>query len=244
MRSAAAAALYAITFSALLAAAPAAGHQIWLEQSDGNAAIYYGELQNNLREASPGELDDVQPTARLLTPTGERPLTAKKSATGFTLSGRTGTGESLVAENQRLPVYNRKVGDKVIKTAPTLAARHVTDFAVREPVLALDIVPMGRPGLFRLTFKGKPLAKARVDVVPESGWMRLLRTDEQGMLDTNLPWPGLYYVKAIHHDPAPGERGGVPYEAASYTTTLSFVVKDGIAPPPLPPLTPPAKPAN
>ena len=244
MRSAAAIASYAATVTALLFAAPATGHQIWLEQGDGNATVYYGELQNNLREASPGELDDVQPTARLLTPAGERSLVAKKSATGFALSGRAGTGEGLVAEDQRLPIYDRKVGDKVVKTAPTLAARHVTDFAVRDPVLALDIVPMGRPGLFRLTFKGKPLGKARIDVVPESGWMRLLRTDEQGMLDTNLPWPGLYYVKAIHHDPAPGERAGAPYEAGSYTTTLSFVLKDGIVPPPLPPLTPPAKPAH
>ena len=244
MPSVAAATRRAAALAALLFATPAAAHQIWLEQGDGNATIVYGELQNNLREVSPGELDDVEPTVRLLTPAGERPLTATKTAKAYAVSGRTNAGESVVAEDKRLPIYDRKVGDKIVKTAPTLGARHITDFAVREPALTLDIVPMGKPGLFKLTYKGKPLAKARIDVVPEGGWMRLVRTDEQGVLDTTLPWPGLYYVKAIHHDATPGERAGKPYEAASYTTTLSFVVKDGITPPPLPPLTPPAKPAK
>lgn len=228
----------------VLLTAPAAAHQIWVEQGTGGAVIYYGELQNNLREVSPGELDDVQPSARILSSAGERPATTTKTASGYAVSTGIGNGESLLAEDARLPVYDRKVGDKVVRTAPTLAARHVTDFAAREPSLALDIVPAGRPGLFRLLFKGKPLAKARIDVVPEGGWMRLVRTNEEGVLDTVLPWPGLYYVKAIHHDATPGERNGQPYDAASYTTTLSFILKDGIQPPPLPPLTPPAKPAK
>ena len=41
----------------LAAAAPAAAHQIWLEQDARAARLYFGEFGDNLREASPGLLD-------------------------------------------------------------------------------------------------------------------------------------------------------------------------------------------
>lgn len=227
-----------------LLALPAEAHQLWVEQGEGNAIVYFGELQNNLREVSPGELDDVQPTARLVAPAGARAMPLTKGAAGYTADGRVAAGESLLVEDTYHAIYDRKVGDKTVRTAPTLGARHITDFVAREPAMTLDIVPMGRPGLFKVFFKGKPLGKARIDVVPAAGWMKLLRTDENGVLDVGLPWQGLYYVKVIHHDATPGERPGGRYEAAAYTTTLSFLIKDGLPSPPLPAVTPPAKPGK
>src|SRR5258708_14047260 len=91
-------------------------------------------------------------------------------------TGATG-GESLLVEDTHFAILERKTGDKTIRTARTMGARHALDFEAREPRLALDIVPAGKPGVFKVFFKGKPLAKAKVEVIAVSGWARDVRTD-------------------------------------------------------------------
>jgi hypothetical protein len=48
----------------------------------------------------------------------------------------------------------------------------VPDFAERAPVLTLDIMPTGKPGAFRVVYDGKPSAKAKLELIAESGWKR------------------------------------------------------------------------
>ena len=86
--------------------ATAQAHQIWLEQPEGeNALIRFGEFGENLREASPGLLDNFgSPTAKLFTKTKTKPLTPAKAATGFTLPVRLAPGESLIAEDALFPI--------------------------------------------------------------------------------------------------------------------------------------------
>lgn len=86
--------------------AAAQAHQIWLEQPEGeNAVIRFGEFGENLRETSPGLLDNFgSPTAKLFTKNKTRPLTPARAATGFTLPARLAPGESLIAEDALFPI--------------------------------------------------------------------------------------------------------------------------------------------
>ena len=98
---------------------------------------------------------------------GAQPLKLDKSPSAFVLSGPIGAGDSIVAEQAR--VTERKQADKAIRTLGRLAARYVPDFAERTPVLTLDIVPTGKPGAFRVVYDGKPLAKAKLELIAEFG---------------------------------------------------------------------------
>lgn len=225
------------------AAASAHAHHVWLEQDAFGSRLCFGEFGENVRESSPGLLDKfVQPAAKRLTAKGEQPVTLAKGAEGFVLSARAEAGESLVAEETRYPVFQRKDGEKPVRTAWTPAARWIADFGARPPVLGLDVVPTGRNenGTIELlvTFKAQPLAKATVSILAASGWGQEHRTDEHGKLVVTAPWKGPYAVLVRHSDPTPGQRptadGSESYDVASYATTLSFVQTDGLVGPPPP----------
>lgn len=53
--------LAAAALLSLAAVAPASAHFLWLEPEADGARIYYGEFEENLREASPGLLDRLTP---------------------------------------------------------------------------------------------------------------------------------------------------------------------------------------
>lgn len=230
-----------MTLAAALFAAPAYAHQLWLEQDGDKAVLYFGEFHENLREASPGLLDRIEPKAQVVSAKGERAIDTAKGPGAFALATGAAAGESLLVEDTHFAILERKTGDKITRTARTMGARHALDFEAREPKLALDIVPAGKPGAFKVFFKGKPLAKAKVEVIAASGWAREGRTDAQGAIEVTLPWQGRYVVEVEHTDPTAGERAGAPYDVASYVSTLSFVTKDGAASPPPPPAATPHK---
>jgi uncharacterized GH25 family protein len=233
--------------AALVATAGSAqAHHVWLEQDASGARLCFGEFGENMRESSPGALDKfVQPAAKRLTAKGEQGVEVKKVAAAFTLSARAEAGESLVAVETRYPSFQRKDGDKAVRTVWTPAARWVADFGARPPLLDLDVVPTGRNEKgnieLQVTFKGQPLAKATVSILAASGWTQEHHADEQGKLAVTAPWKGTYAVLVRHSDPTPGERstaeGREAYDVASYATTLSFAQADGLVGPP-PPVVP------
>ncbi|HEY0715290.1 MAG TPA: cobalt ABC transporter substrate-binding protein [Polyangia bacterium] len=255
---------------AVLTAAPAHAHQVWLEQDGKGARLYFGEFGENLRESSPGLLDKfAQPTAVVIAPQAERAATVTKEANGFALSGRAGKGESIVAEDPLYPIIERsgtRAGrgeepgamaaglvkasattppPKKTRMAWTPAARYIEDFSAQTPRLTLDVVPTGKPGALLVTFRGQPLPKAKVNVVAASGWERSLETDEQGRLEVALPWKSRYLVAVRHEEAKPGTRkgkaGDEPYDTAAFATTLSFVSRTGLVAPPAPPAAAPNK---
>jgi uncharacterized GH25 family protein len=223
----------------LLSVLPAEAHQIWLEQSGGKARLFFGEFNENLREASPGSLDKLQPMARLVSAAGEAPVELTKGKNAFALKAAAKAGDSLIAEDTRYPAFDRKQGEKTARTVWIPAARHVGDFASREPKLTLDVVPAGKPGAFKVFYQGKPLPKAKVEVIAASGWTQSLRTDDDGAASLALPWKGRYVVEVRHSDPTPGTRGAEAYDVVNYVTTLSFARGQGMAGPPPPPPAPP-----
>ena len=87
------------------------------------AKLYFGEFDENLREASPGLLDRFTPLpeAKVVGAAARKPLKFEKSPSAFVLNGAFGAGDSIVAEQAR--VTERKQADKAIRTLGRLAAR-------------------------------------------------------------------------------------------------------------------------
>ncbi|XVJ71784.1 MAG: DUF4198 domain-containing protein [Rhizobacter sp.] len=225
----------------------AQAHQIWIEQNNRNAVLYFGEFGGNLREASPGLLDKfVKPVARQVSAQGVRPLTLHKTAAGFVLSGRAARGESLVAEEPTYPMSERKDGDKTVRSVYHPAARLVTDLSPQAPQLKLDLVPTGKSGAdgveLQAFYDGQPLPKAKVVFVTSSGWLREHEADNQGKLKVAMPWRGTYTAE-VKHSTGPGERQGASgpeaYDRSSFVTTLTLVQAKGLAPLPTLPAAPP-----
>lgn len=215
---------------------PAQAHQIWIEQPEGqNAVVRFGEFGENLREASPGLLDKFgKPTGTLISARGEQKADATKTATGFTLPFKAASGDGIVAEDANYPLYNGKHQDKETRNWYFPAARLITGFAALEPKLALDLVPTGQDGQFKLVFKNQPKAKTKVTLVTESGWSKEAHTDEQGLVKFDMPWKGTYVAEVSFNDRSAGERTGISgtekYDAVSYATTVTYVHASGIAP--------------
>ncbi len=219
-------------FATLALTLPAQAHQIWIEQPDGqNAVIRFGEFGENLREVSPGLLDKfVKPTGMLVSAKGERKADGAKIADGFALPFKAASGESIVAEDAQYPLYTWN--STVSWYHP--AARLITSFAEQPPRLALDLVPAGKPGQFRLFFKGQPRAKVKVTLTTQSGWSKDGHTDEQGLVNFDLPWKGVYVAEVSVNDRTAGERAGAngpeKYDAVNYVTTTTYIHTAGLPP--------------
>lgn len=63
----------------------AQAHQVWLENNGGQAQLFFGEFNDNLRETSPGALDKflATPTLAQQTASGTQQLSGQRNATGF-----------------------------------------------------------------------------------------------------------------------------------------------------------------
>ena len=231
----------ALVAGSLLSGA-AGAHQIWLEQNDKAANVYFGEFGDNLREASPGLLDKFTlKNATLISASGKKPLQASKTAGAFVLNGRVAPGETIIVEETSYPGWESKKDGKVLFSIWTPAARIVADHSAQAPALTLDLLPTGTPGQFKVTYQGKALPKAKVGAVVQSGWMREAYSDEQGLVSFPLPWKGNYVLEVHHEDKTGGERDGKKYDNASFVTTLSLVQAQGVAPLPAAPAVPPSK---
>jgi hypothetical protein len=216
----------------------ASAHHLWLEVDGQGARIYFGEFGENLREASPGALDRLQPQAKVVSASGERPLAVEKKANAFAASGKIDAADSVIAQDARYPVFVRTQGGTTTRSIYWPAARFVPDRTARPAVLDLDVVPAGGDK-FLVSFKGKPLAQAKVSVITPSGWAREIYTGEDGGFEVKLPWRGPYVFEVQHADKTPGKRGDDAYDQVNYVTSLTVMQPQGIEPLPAPP---PAKP--
>jgi len=228
----AAAALLSLTFIAA-----AAAHQIWLEREGDGLRLYFGEFDENLREASPGLLDRLSPQAKIAA--GDKTLKVDRTAGFFAVAGTVAVDDSVVAEDVR--ISERRAGEKVTRVLSRLGARYVADFKERPPVNTLDVVPAGKPGAFKVFYQGKPLAKAKLELIAESGWKREFKTDEQGAVEASPPWRGTYVIEVQHTDATPGKLGEEAYDTIRCASTLSFRLADGLQGPPVPPMVTPKR---
>jgi uncharacterized GH25 family protein len=224
---------------ALTAVSSAAwAHFLWIEPEADGAQLYFGEFEENLREASPGLLDRLTPLpeARVAAAEGSA-LTVQKSPSAFVLKGKVGATDSIVAQQAR--ITERKQGEKTTRTLGQLAARSIPDWNERPAALALDVLPAGKPGAIRVVYEGKPLPKAKLEVIAQSGWKREYHADDQGVVQVALPWRGAYVIEVQHLDPTPGTQAGEAYDGKRLVSTLSFRMADGVEGPLPPPAATP-----
>jgi hypothetical protein len=224
--------------AALLFSATASAHALWLEPDEGGVRLFFGEFDENLREASPGLLDRLSPPTAKAAAVDGKAFTVEKTATSFKLTGDTGK-DGVVAEQAR--VNERKQGDKVTRTYGFLGARYVPDLKERAPVLVLDVVPAAKPGSFKVFYDGKPLAKAKLELIAESGWKKEFKSEADGTVEMATPWRGAYVIEVEHLDATPGSHNGAAYDGKRFVTTLFFRVADGMQGPPQPPVHTPKR---
>lgn len=217
-----------------LATGTAQAHQVWLEHSGGQARLHFGEFNDNLRETSPGALDKFLgvPTLELRQGTSTQAVPGQRGKDAFTYAVA-GQPDTLVAQ----PAY--PLVDRSKRNLPAMlwqpAARWVAHASQAvAPTAALDLVPTGKPGQFKVVFRGAPLVKAKVQMAAPSGWVREAETGEDGTVEFALPWRGQYVAEVKHADKTAGEVRGEKYGEASYLMTLSFVQAEGMASPTLP----------
>lgn len=214
-------------------AGASSAHHVWLEADGTSLHLRYGEFGANQRETSPGALDRIEPVARSLSQTGERTLTVTRKADGFAVGGEIAAGDSIVAEDSRIPIAVRTRDGATTRSMWWLAARYVTDDRAVKPALTLDVVPLGE-SRFQVVFKDKPLAKAKVEVIAAFGWSKEMQTAGDGSFEIALPWRGAYAFEVQHTDRSAGKRGDEAYDTASYVTTLTLTRTRGTEMPPLP----------
>ncbi|MFQ1063503.1 DUF4198 domain-containing protein [Bordetella trematum] len=224
-------------------AGAAQAHQVWLEQAEGGKAVLrFGEFGDNLREASPGLLDNfVKPAGTLLSGKQEQAAQATKTADGFALPFAATDGESIVAEEANYPIHSFERDGKKISSWYRPAARLVTSLDAQPPKLLLDITPTGNEGEFLVTFNGKPLPKTEVELVTQSGWAKSDYSDDKGLVSFDMPWKGQYVAEVSHTDRTPGERQGEKFDGVSYVTSLTYVKPAGVEPIPAGPAMAPNK---
>ena len=228
---------------AMAVAAPAAqAHHIWLEQDGKAVKLQFGEFALNQRETTPGLLDKFgAPAAILLGAKGERALKLEKTAKGYVVAGAApAAGESIVAEDKAYPTWETTTDGKVSQHIWAPAARLVTNFNAQQPKLTFDIVPTGKAGQFKVTYKGQPLPQIAVHAIVPSGWTKEATSDAQGLIQFDLPWRSMYVLEAEHVDKTGGERGGKAYATATYVTSLTVNQPAGVAPLPAAPVMAPS----
>lgn len=229
-----------IACASLTAITSAHAHQVWLENVGGQARLHFGEYNENLRESSPGSLDKFLgvPALDQRSAAGTQRLEGKLGKDAFSYTTQA-DAQALFATASYPLVDRSKRNQPTMLWVP--AARWVANVgqAAEANPKALDLVPTGKPGEFKVVFNGTPLPKVQVEMVAPSGWSRGEQSGDDGTVTFALPWKGLYVAEVKHSDKTAGEAQGKPYAEISYVTTLSFVQKDGMASPALP--EPPAK---
>jgi uncharacterized GH25 family protein len=221
--------------ASLTAVTTASAHQVWLENTGGQARLHFGEFNENLRESSPGALDKFKgvPVLEQVAGTNTQRLDGKLGKDAFTYT-TTGTPDTLFATAAYPLIDRSKRNQPAMVWQPS--ARWVAGLAKPvAPTAPLDLVPTGKPGELKVVYKGAPVPKAKVQLAAPSGWTREAEAGEDGTVTFVTPWKGQYVAEVKHTDKTEGTTAqGEKYGEASYVTTLTFVLAEGMASPPLP----------
>jgi hypothetical protein len=214
-------------FCVLSVPALARAHYVWIEsETAAEARVYFGEINEGVREKSGGRLDERAALQLWLERPGQpkEPLSVSKRADHFATSLTDASGWLLASDLTSEVKDYRKHDLGIVKPMFYARAAVANRPSAARPVLALDLIPApGRPGTVQVFFQGKPLAGAKVFVYAPNLWMQELKSDEQGRLTPATPWPGRYVLDVTHKQADPGEFHGQRYEAVRHRMTFSFV---------------------
>lgn len=207
---------------------PAQAHYLWSENTVKGNLIYFGGVDENVRESSPGRVDEfANLSAKIQSQSGaitERSL--NKTPDGFVSAPAISANESLIGQDLLIPVKDLsayKLG--ILKL--NFYVRHVQIDRAFPAALDLDAVPTGQPNQLKFTFKGAPLAKFKAKLIAPNGWINEIRTDEAGLLNIATPWRGNYVIEATYFEDVSGEFQGLKYQRIRHRLGLTVVQPKG-----------------
>ncbi|MDW3688492.1 DUF4198 domain-containing protein [Cupriavidus sp. CV2] len=223
----------ALTLAGIALAAPAGAHYLWLEPGKPLAHLYFGEFEEGLRERSPGRLDEM-PAPEISAPDGAGKtvaLDATRGPQGFSFA-MPAQRNAVVASEGRYAVKDwTHAGIGVVK--PMFYARLLGEAKAgmaavpRDTIQALDILPTGKAGEFRVVFQGAPLPATDVRIIAPNAWTREVATDSQGLVSFKFPWRGQYILHVIHLERTAGTFEGAPYAAIRHRATATLTTSSG-----------------
>ncbi len=132
---------FVIALTFCLGGSSAFAHHLWLEQTGQGVRLYFGEFGENLREASPGALDNCNRRPRLRQQQASDRLRSRRRRMALPCRARSTDRTASSPKMLRYPVFVRTKDGVTTRSIYLPAARIVPDRAARTPLLALDIVP-------------------------------------------------------------------------------------------------------
>lgn len=222
-----------VMLGSLLLASAAHAHYLWIEPGEVGARLYYGEADVQLKEKSPGKLDNIlAPKAFVLdAKTGKTSAaTVNRTADYFALKTSKMAPAILVSE-ESLDV--RDLTQHGLGFAKSnYYARYGHSAASMDnhaSPLVLDARRRG-PSAWTVQYRGQPLKDATLEVIAPNSWTQSHKTDAQGAVTINTPWRGLYVIHIVHVDKTPGKFAGKKYDALRNHFAYTFVNAEGADP--------------
>ncbi|MCC5858093.1 MAG: hypothetical protein JJT90_08055 [Ectothiorhodospiraceae bacterium] len=231
----------ALLLGGLALGAQAAAHQLWLEPKDGALGMYYGYMDRNHREVSPGRLDEIVAPKAMIVVEGIGPQTVDTAMQRSHLALDAKPEHTALLIHDNGPVYRNEQGGETVAMHWTMTSRFAPNLDTVEPVLEFDVTPTGETGAFLVTLYGNPVGpRHAVRLSHEGGWSMERRTDEHGIVRfPGLPWQGLYMVSARHTVAEPGRRERtledgstetIEHSHRGFATNLTFIRSQGLDP--------------
>lgn len=220
-----------LIFVAGLTTGSAQAHYLWLEQTNAGAQLFFGEVQEGVKEKSPGKLDNIKaPMASVQKARGQAftPVEAKRKDQGFAIADSKGAAAVTVVEESLEVRDLTKHGLGFAKSNYYARAGKAAD---GNGALVLDVQQQAA-NRFTVTYRGQPLANAKLEVVAPNTWVQEHKTNASGTVEINTPWRGQYVLHALHIDATPGEYQGKKYESLRNHLTYTFVNPKGADPGP------------
>ena len=185
-------------------AAQAQAAYVWLDKEAGTAKAYLGEL--HAKKESPAGLT----AARAYQP-GGRELGLTTDASGISIStpvsGDIRFTARAVNDKDGLQFYHARFGRNETASGNDL-----------------ELVPTTANGnVFKLFWKGGPVAASQVNVSTAEGWSRVLKAESDGTVKLPVSFPGLYVLEISVKVNGAVTVDGKKYDDVRHTATLSFI---------------------
>ena len=197
------------------------GHSVWIEPGqDGQLIIRFAEPDGKF-EKSPGHLDEIEtPAAWKTGDKGPVRLEVQKKADHFLIVGSKISDAVQIETQFGVLAAPGKPG-----RLPHFYARWQPRGAGgAAPALQLDLVPTGKPGEFRVYFRGKPMPEAKATLRTPDEKEQALTADGDGVLRFSASGAGLYMLSLAHHREAlPGFSRGQAYDVTSHNASVTWV---------------------
>ncbi len=208
--------ILALSAALLALAATARAHFVWLERDadTGKSAAYFGEWAAGLRETQDGYLKLIAAPKALASDGTALPVDIQNDRIAID------TANAAAGDLRLTNLYFPEKGKNLVHYQAKLGR---ADTAAS---LDLELVPANAgSNTFTLLLRGEPVADEDVVLFTSSGWNRTFKTDANGKVTLETPWPGQCVVEVGHVEQKPGEHDGRAYEAIRHVHTVTFDAK-------------------